>query len=537
MKEIKELKFEDLSVKQKLGMVMAGIIRPIRCEDKYETFDENVEFVLDLVRNHSLGAIWMPPSVSKMYPGLMEKIQETADYPIVMFTDAESGIGDHLIGRHNALGIADSEELAYIFGKVTGVTAKKMGYNTVCDPVVDMVNTWVACGGNSRSIGSDKERVSKLAIAVAKGLHDAGVLSVAKHYPSPGGSKIDSHMAEGSYPQTKEELLDYNLYPYLQLIKEDLIDGIMAGHSKLENIDPDFPTTVSKKVLGIIREQGFKGFFVTDALDMMGLKAKFGDTDVKGMCVEAGNEFILPWFSAKKAYHDLCDCYEKGIISDARLDEAVTRVLEAQHKVMTRQPKFTEITSEDIEKFDLINKNSIYARTDEGLLTSIPRDGKHFFAMLVRNETDIADDGKVSVDTFTNGWYFPAKITQKIEELFPNSTVRAISQFPTPNQNMDVLQNSLGYDDVIFITFAEAPAYAGSDHLTHRIVALMNAMQITNRISTVVHFGNPYVLEELSHIPRILVGGISTDSIDSGLEVLAGNYPAKGKLLYDVKFQ
>ena len=43
MKELTELKFEELSLDQKLGMVMAGIIRPIRCEDKYETFDQKLE--------------------------------------------------------------------------------------------------------------------------------------------------------------------------------------------------------------------------------------------------------------------------------------------------------------------------------------------------------------------------------------------------------------------------------------------------------------------------------------------------------------
>jgi len=535
LKELKELKFEELSIEQKLGMVMAGIIRPIRCEDKYETFDENVTFVLNLIKNHSLGAVWIPQQLENR-DEIIKKVREAADYPILIFTDAESGFGDYMIGRHNALGTVGTEEAAYIFGKVVALAARKAGYNVICDPVVDMCKDWAVCSANIRSLGSDKHKVAKLATAIARGIHDAGMLSVAKHYPSIN-APIDNHMAPSYSTVTKEELLDYNLYPYLQLHKEGLLDGIMTGHVKAINIDPDYPASVSKKVISIIREHGFDGFSITDALDMMGLKAEFGDTNVKGMCIEAGNEFILPWFSAVKAYKDLKECYAKGIITDARLDEAVRRVLEAQHKVNIAESKFDDLTEEDIEKFEAINRDSIYARTDEGVETSISRDGKHFFAMLVRNETDIADDGKVTVDSFTNGWYYPSKITKKIEELFPNSKVRAISQFPTPNQNMDVLQDSVGYDDVIFITFAEAPAYAGSDHLTHRIVALINALQVTNRISTIVHFGNPYVLEELSHIPRIIIGNASTQNIDAALTVLAGEYPAKGVPTYDVNFK
>ena len=146
MKKLKELKFEELSTEQKLGMVMAGIIRPIRCEDKYETFDENLEFVLNLIRSHSLGAVWVPQSTltgvkgfCDPHPDVIERVREAADYPILIFTDAESGIGEHMVGRHNAIGVADSEELAYTFGKVTAATARKKGYNVVCDPVLDMV--------------------------------------------------------------------------------------------------------------------------------------------------------------------------------------------------------------------------------------------------------------------------------------------------------------------------------------------------------------------------------------------------------------
>jgi len=529
MKELKELKFEELSTDQKLGMVMAGIIRPIRCEDKYETFDENVAFVLNLIKNHSLGAVWIPQQL-KNRDEIIKKVKDAADYPILIFTDAESGFGDHMIGRHNAIGLVGTEEAAYTFGKVTGFSARKAGYNIICDPLLDMKK------GSIRSLGMDKYKVTKLAKAIARGIHDAGVLTVAKHYPGIE-TPVDSHMAPGYSSVTKEELIENNLYPYVELMKENLLDGIMVGHVQAINVDPEHPASVSKSTIGLIRDLGFDGIAITDALDMMGLKAKYGDTNAKGLCVEAGNEFILPWFSAVKAYSDLKECYAKGIISDARLDEAVGRVLTAQHKAMVAESKIDKLTEEDIEAFEAINRDAIYACTDEGVGTSISRDGKHFFALLVRNETDIADDGKVSVDTFTNGWWYPVKIIKKLEELFPNSTIRAISQFPTPNQNMDVLQDSLGHDDVIFITFAEKPAYAGSDLLTHRIVALINAMQVTNRISTIVHFGNPFVLEELSHISRKIIGTASTKNIDAALEVLAGEYPAKGVPTYDVDFQ
>ena len=87
-----ELKFEDLSLQQKLGMVMAGIVRPTGLDDKYGTFEENLEYVLEMIRNRSLGAVWVHLQSFRICPDVMERIKAAADYPILIFTDAENGI-------------------------------------------------------------------------------------------------------------------------------------------------------------------------------------------------------------------------------------------------------------------------------------------------------------------------------------------------------------------------------------------------------------------------------------------------------------
>ncbi len=524
---MKELKFEELTVKQKLGMVYAATLSGT-CSD------ESKDFVKELIRNHSLGAIW----VQWDNPGtdeLLQMVRETADYPILVLTDAEAGIADYKIGHHNAVGCTGSEELAYAFGKAVGVTAKKMGYNVVCNPVLDIkTNGW------TRSLGSDKYKLARLAAAEARGMHDAGVLTCGKHYPSEVNFEdIDSHLAESYSIQTKEELLDYSLYAYLELMKEDLLDGLMTAHCRCINIDSDAPASLSKPVLDIIREQGFDGFLITDALCMMGIRAKYGDVESKGLAVESGNDLALAYDGRTKfTYGALCECYEKGIISDARLDEAVKHVLAAQHKVMLMQnPRWTELTDEDNEKFARINKDSVYVKTDEGISHAISRDGRHYFVLMARNETAVGKEGGVAVDTFSNGWHYPAKITEKLSRLFPNSVVKIIYQFPTQGQMGSVVSQSIEYDDVIFLTFTECLAYTGKEHLTRRSVTLIEAMQRTNRISTVVHFGNPKVLEELPHIPRCIFGGVSEESVETCLEVLAGEYEPKGVPTYEVNLK
>ena len=215
---MKELKLQDLSVKQKLGMAMIGHYLG-------ESYPENSEYALEMIRNHALGGIWINPTVPKSKE-FLEAVKEAADYPILIMCDAEEGFGDHLIGRQNALGATGSEEAAYVFGKVTGVSARQMGYNVVCNPILDMAGRNAVSGATTRSMGNNKFKVAELAMAQARGLHDSGVLTVGKHYPSSRSAKaIDSHMGESRSLQTKEELLDYNLYPYLQLMKNNLLDA------------------------------------------------------------------------------------------------------------------------------------------------------------------------------------------------------------------------------------------------------------------------------------------------------------------------
>ncbi|MBE7043138.1 MAG: hypothetical protein E7399_06545, partial [Ruminococcaceae bacterium] len=323
MKEIKELKLEDLSVKQKLGMTLTAFINGNR------RTKEDDEFVLQLIKNHALGAVWVQQSNYKPQE-IIDMVREAADYPILVVTDAESGMGDYIIGKHNALGCADNEEQAYIFGKGLGITAKKMGYNIVCNPLLDISTT-----GSVRSLGSDKERVAKLAAAEARGMKDAGILTLAKHYPGGNNPKqIDSHMAESYSEMTKEELIEESLYPYQYLMKEGLLDGLMVGHKKFPNIDPDYPSSLSKKVIDIIRELGFDGLATTDALCMMGILSKYGEVECKGLALAAGIDTVLPYHKNEFSYQSLLTCYERGMISEERLDEAVRRVLQAQHKSM-----------------------------------------------------------------------------------------------------------------------------------------------------------------------------------------------------------
>lgn len=530
MKEYKEIKFEELSLEQKLGMSFIA-----SCADNG---DYDVDYVEELIRNRSLGGVWVPTR-SPNSRELIARLKSLADYPLLFLTDAETGWGDYMTGSQNAIGMTDSEELAYEFGKVTAIGAAEYGYNVICSPVLDMVNARAVCGGNVRSLGCDKERVARLAAAEARGMHDGGVLTVGKHYPGTPETEltVDSHMGETFSERGAEDLLSYELYPYLELMKAGLLDGVMLRHARYPAVDPDYPASLSAEHIKLLRERGFDGFAMTDALGMMGVVAKFGRRNSVGLAVGNAGAFALPFhLSTREVMTWLRECYDEGIITDKVLDGVVNDVLRAQHKIAQMQPKFTRVTDEDAAAIEKINKDYIFARCDEGVPLALDRDAEHFFAILTESEVGMNTD-RATLDTMGTDWYHPARIADRLQELFPKSKVAFIAEYPKPRRVQQFLSESLGYADVIFITFINSTCYAGKECLTPRIVSTMEAMQVSDRISTLLHFGNPYAAEDAPHIPRVVIGAASRMSVEAGLEVLAGERGAAGVLTYDVNLR
>lgn len=520
---MRELKAEELSVSQKLGMLMTANCREI---------NGNFEFALELIRKHALGSIWIRPEDTD-FEKKMWAVHEAADYPLLIVTDAESGLGEYVIGHNGALGFTGSEEMAYAFGKCTAVTARKLGYNWVCNPIVDMTNVNVPCSGTIRCMGGKPELVSALACSMARGMHDGGVLCMAKHYPSVK-SHLDSHLCEGIGDQDERDLLEYNLKPYLAMMREGLLDSTMTAHARLPKIDEEYPASLSEKVLGILRRRGFDGVMMTDALVMFGVVGKFGMYASKGLAIRAGNECVLGWETPnEKDYEALRAAYEEGVITPERLDEAVRRVLALQHKAALL-PKDAEITDMEKENLLRVSKDGVAAVTDAGLEASVSRDGKHFFVLMEEN-TGASGGDRPTVDTFTSPWYQSDRIEEKLKTLFPNSAVFRWNEYPNQSQNWHLMYNQPEYEDVIFITFCNGGAYMGAEHFSARVLSIIEALRTMGRVSAILHFGNPFLLEETVHIPRRLFAAASEQSTMDALDVLAGLYPAKGVVPYDLK--
>ncbi len=515
------LRKEDLTIEQKLGMTLCATL---------SHGEADIEYVLEKIRNRSCGAVWVNPT--KDPKAVIDRVRAAADYPLVIICDSEMGYLDKIPQQIAITAAGAREEDAYAFGYTTAANLRASGYTACCNPVVDICKVNTPCGHTTRTFGADAATVTRLAKALARGLHDAGLLAVAKHYPGgSAGLPYDTHMREDVSPFTAEELKEEHLRPYIELFREGLLDGVMVGHRRFPNIDDTRPSCLSRPVMGILRDEGFDGFYISDALCMMGVVLKYGYEDPIGMAVAAGCDLPLPWeIPYDKAYEGMLSCYRRGIVTEEQVDECLDRILKTQERIIGYSEIKAEAPAEYRARCAAMHTESVAAICEEGLTPAIPQDGHHLFVLATDGSTVL------SPEEYLPGpreWFRPPNVAARIRALFPNSDVLAIPQYPSVGDSMTAFSRQTKYDDVIFVTYGVTSAYIGPEHMTSRLVALMDALQSTDRIVAHLYFGNPFVIEDAPYVPRVLMGYTSETAVFHALDILAGRAEAKGRIPYD----
>ena len=527
---MKCLNIEELTTEQKIGQLMVA---------RGYSHEGDREFIFDLLKNKSLGGLQLPLSPNSAEEA--ELVNEAAGYPVLICADMERGFpkSEYQIPSMLSLGIAGDEELAYQVGAVTAIEAKRHGYNTVWGPVVDLLAGNANCKV-PRCLGEDPEAVGRMATAILKGYHDNGMVTTAKHWPCGLDVKEDSHIFSTVSELTEEELVKIVFAPYKYAMDKGELTGIMTGHTICANVDDLYPGTLSEKLISIVRRQGFDGLIMTDSFAMIGIQQKFGADKCPGLAVRAGNDMILVDYRvpARESYEHLLRAYREGVFSEERLNDAVKHVLAAQQRTLPRATA-SSVSAYQKECFDRIERESFCAVTDKDTSSALSKDGKKLFVVLVENVYASEDGESLEISDSTAITLKDYKtIKETILSKFPNSEVDFMSQRPSGREVSHVCHAATKADQVIFLTSVSSRAYRASENLTEHIITVMRSMK--EKISAVIHFGNPYAMERVPHVPRILfsAGAVCKDrAVSYALDILNGDYKPIGTLPIKLQLQ
>ena len=214
--------------------------------------------------------------------------------------------------------------------KLAAAEAAAVGVNWTFAPMIDITRDprW---GRIAESPGEDPYLASKLAVAMIEGFQGDDlsapdtIAACAKHFAGYGESEAGRDYATTNIPEN--ELRNVHLRPFRAAVDAGVLT-LMASFSDINGVPATGNEFLMRKVLR--EEWGFEGFVVSDwfsvpQLSIHGLTA--GDRESALAAASAGVDMEM----ASHTYIEhLPALVAEGLISEAAIDESVSRILRAK---------------------------------------------------------------------------------------------------------------------------------------------------------------------------------------------------------------
>lgn len=327
------------------------------------------EGLRELVKDYGIGGVLFRPDALEKIQKKYSDLDEFAKVPLLKAANLEEGGAGVLTdgtyyGSQMEVAATDDLNCTRKFARVCAAEGRKAGVNWTFSPVVDIDYNFRNPITNVRTFGSNPEKVLSNASAFVEEIQKYGIAASCKHFPGDGVDFRDQHLHPTYNDLSADAWFDTYGKIYETLIQQGLL-SIMVGHivqpNVIQKINPQveekeaLPASLSKEMLtGVLRERfGFNGVIITDATIMGGYTMAMPRKEAIPTSIQAGCDMIC--FSTD-IYEDIQyvkDGLQNKILSEERLNEAVTRILALKAKVAMNQLKNSadEISFKECQKW------------------------------------------------------------------------------------------------------------------------------------------------------------------------------------------
>ena len=300
-------------------------------------FSDDPGLLHHLIHDIGVGAMMYRPGTAAQIQQTHRTIQQMAKIPLLLAANTECG-GNGLawegtsFGQPMAAAATGDPENGYRMGYTACAEGAALGLNWSFAPIVDIDMEFHNPITNVRTFGDDPDRVIAFASRYMDAAKENGVAVAIKHFPGDGVDERDQHIVTSVNSLSRDAWMDSYGRVYRTLIDQGA-QTVMVGHIALpayaDECEKPLPASLSKSLLtGLLRKTlGFNGLISTDATPMVGFTAAMPRRDAIPTAIAAGADMILFNKSIDEDYAFLLDGIARGILTQERLDEAVTRIL------------------------------------------------------------------------------------------------------------------------------------------------------------------------------------------------------------------
>lgn len=496
----------------------------------------NAEAVKKMITEHNIGGVIFFKGSPARQAQMTNEFQALSKIPLSVAIDGEWGLAMRLdstiaFPRQLQLGAIDEKNNHLIeeMGVEIGRQCARMGIHINFAPVIDLNNNPLNPVINSRSFGELKENVAEKGMLYMRGMQSQSVLTTAKHFPGHGNTASDSHYSLPMVSGTADELERYELYPYKQLIKNDLT-GVMVAHLYVPSMDKtkNLPSTLSQKIITdkLRNDLNFQGLIFTDALNMKAVADAYPSGELEVRALIAGNDVMEFTMDVSKAVAAIKQALASGRVKQADIDEHCRRVLLAKSWM-----KVTERNHVDLqnlyEDLNTQNARNINRKLIQASITVV-KDTKS--QLPFKN----LDDKKFAVVSLTEKSSYFVKSLQR-QTAVKQFVVPASNDYRTLEQILPKTLQELKSFDVVILDVQGTSSYPSKKYgITQPMVDIVGRIAKENNVVMALH-ANPYALDYFKDVlPNVetLVLAYDFKKMVQEItpEVLFGALPASGHL-------
>jgi len=506
--------YGQLSFDEKIGQLFMVMAFSEQGKEHFDAISKNID-------ENKIGGVIFSLGGPLGQTDWLNRFQKKSKIPLLIGMDAEWGVAMRLdsvqaFPWNMTLGAIQDDKLVQAIGYRIGEQAKRLGIHINFAPSVDInTNPKNPIIGN-RSFGEDKVNVAQKGIAFMNGMHEAGVLSSAKHFPGHGDTATDSHLGLPSINFSSERIDEVELYPFKKIIQAG-VSSVMVAHLDIPALDAGIPSSLSQKTVQVLLQDSlkFKGLVITDALNMKGasgISPKYG-IDVAAFL--AGNDILLIPNNVSTAIKKMKRAFKAKKFTEERLAVSVKKILKAKYLVGLN--KYKPVSKENLSTdLNTIEDDYLIAKAMQAAVT------------LVQNKNNILPLSKEPT-------YGYLKLGDDTGSTFKNSLLQKlkIHTVDASLPNDKIIQALASYKKVIigFHRSNASPWKASS--FSKKEHQLLTALTKDHSIILDV-FVKPYALSSLGNLDAIdgLVVSYQNSSIaqKASAEILLGERKASGRL-------
>jgi beta-N-acetylhexosaminidase len=220
-----------------------------------------------------------------------------------------------------------SPNLAFEISSLMARELAAVGVNLNFCPVADINTNPKNPVIGSRSFGNTEEQVSKFVTAMVRGHLTNGVQPCVKHFPGHGDTAVDSHFALPKVTTPLEILREREWRPFSKAFKSRCA-MVMTAHILFPEIDPEFPATLSPKILrNLLREElRYNRVIISDDMEMGAITDHYGAEDAPRLALQAGCDLLI--YRSEKAARASHAALQKAITDGSLAPEIVMAAVE-----------------------------------------------------------------------------------------------------------------------------------------------------------------------------------------------------------------